>query len=149
MKKHNKIISMWLSRNPEIQTRAVMFFDKQKDIKNKNKKQFITTKDCFLFITFDNGTTLHLHAPKHYKFDGATIPFGIGKGDMRLLIPALFHDILCENKAIVNYDRYLADTIFKECLILCGVPKTKAHIMFLIVEAYQKTFCSWRDKDEN
>jgi hypothetical protein len=143
-----KIKDIQLSNDPEIHTRSVLFFDDKGTIKKKNKKQFITTVASSLQVTFDDGSVLNLYAPEFYTFDGATIPFGIGKGDMRLQIPALFHDIMCDEKYWTNYDRKLADTIFKECLIRCGVNRFIAEYMFLHVEVYQKIFCDWRNPNE-
>ena len=63
---------------------------------------------------------------------------------MKLLIPALFHDIICDNKNFVKYDRNLASRIFKATLISCGVNKFTAQMMYIAVETYQKIFCNWR-----
>ena len=143
-----KIVNIELSNDPEIHCRSVLFFDDKGVIKKKNKKQFITTQESTLQITFSDNTILNLYAPAFYTFDGATIPFGIGKGDMRLQIPALFHDIMCDEKYWTNYDRKLTNTIFKECLIKCGVNRVIAEWMFLHVEIYQKLFCNWRNPNE-
>ena len=143
-----KIKDIQLSNDPEIKTRSVLFFDDEGTIKKKNKKQFITTIESTLQITFDDGTMLNLFAPAFFPFDGATIPFGIGKGDMRLQIPALFHDIMCKEKFWTDYDRKLTNTIFKECLIRCGVNRLIAEWMFLHVEVYQTLFCNWRKPNE-
>lgn len=133
-----------LSNDPQISTRAVLFSDKKEEQKNKNKKPFITKKEAMLTVLFDDeDKTLNIIAPKYYIFDGATIPFGLGKGNMQFQIPALFHDIVCENKMIVGYDRKLASMIFKACLLSCGVNKCMAQVMYLAVEAYQKIFCDW------
>lgn len=120
-----------------------MLNDDRDKIKDKNKKQFITCNSTSLTVLFEDNTQLILFAPKGYKFDGATIPFNIGKGNMKFLVPALFHDIMCDRKHIVGYDRNLASRIFKALLIDCGVNKTTAQIMYLAVEAYQKLFGKW------
>lgn len=141
---NKEIVNIYLSGDPKIRTRSIFFDDAKKDVKSKNKKQFITSEPVTLTILFDDETTLKLFADKGTIFDGATIPFNIGKGNMKLLIPALFHDIVCENKSLVDYDRKLADKIFKECLIKCKVNKFIAELMYMHVEAYQKLFCNWR-----
>ena len=132
-----------LSNDPHIHTRSVLFDEKEKVIEDKNKKQFVTCTDATLTVIFSDNTTIDLYAPKGYKFDGATIPFGIGKGNMKLLIPALFHDIMCDNKATINYNRKQANLIFKACLIECDVNKFIAQLMYLAVEAFQIVFCDW------
>lgn len=145
--KNKKIVNIYLSGDPKIRTRSIFFDDAEKEVKSKNKKQFITSEPATLTVLFDDETNLKLFADKGTIFDGATIPFNIGKGNMKLLIPALFHDIVCENKSLVDYDRKLADKIFKECLIKCKVNKLLAEVMYLHVEAYQKLFCNWRRKN--
>ena len=144
MKKEIKELK--LSNNPHIHARSVLLNEDKDKIKDKNRKQFITCNAAKLTILFDDDTKLVLYAPRGYKFDGATIPFNIGKGNMKLLIPALFHDILCDNKNFVDYDRNLASRIFKAALISCGVNKATAQVMYLAVETYQKMFGKWRKK---
>lgn len=142
-----EIKTLKLITDPHIHVRSILFDDDEDERKDKNKKQFITCTESWLEIIFTDNTVLTLYAPKGYKFDGATIPFGIGKGNMKLQIPALFHDIMCDDKAIVNYNRNLASEIFKEALIDCGVNRFIAHIMYLAVEAFQKLCCDWRKPD--
>ena len=135
-----------LSNDPHIHTRAVLFNDSDDVIKEKNKKQFVTCVNSTLTVIFADDTITNLFVNKGYVFDGATIPFGIGKGNMKLQIPALFHDVMCDTKAVVNYDRNMASRIFKACLVTCGVNKYIAHFMYLAVEAYQIIFCDWNKK---
>lgn len=144
-KKNRKIAEIYLSGDPKIRARSVFFDDKKADIKSKNKKQFITTEACELTVFFDDETTLKIFADKDTIFDGATIPFNLGKGNMKFLIPALFHDIMCENKHLVGYNRKLADQIFKECLLKCKVNRFTANFMYMNVEMYQKLFCNWKE----
>lgn len=132
-----KIVKLYLSNDPNIHTRSVLFGDNAETIKKKNKKQFVTTKDCSLTVFFDDESTFVLKAKKGYTFDGATIPFNIGKGDMRLLIPALFHDIMCDDKACVSYNRKLSSAIFYKALLECGKEPFIAKLMYEIVDVYQ------------
>lgn len=138
-----EIKELILSNDPHIHTRSILFDEDTETIKSKNKKQFITCKPAKLTIVFSDDTVLTLYAEKGYIFDGATIPFNIGKGNMKLLIPALFHDIMCDEKAVVDFNRNLASRIFKAALIKCGVNKFTAQVMYLAVEAYQKICCDW------
>lgn len=125
--------------------RVVLPSDDPLTVKSKKKKQFINKKMCILTVdTGDKQFTITAH--KDYCFDSATIPFGIGKGDTRLFVPALFHDIMCDNKAVVDYDRKLSSRIFRELLLMCEVPKWKADIMYNSVEVYQKLFGGWKRK---
>lgn len=134
-----------LSNDPHIHTRSVLFDDGEDEIKNKNKKQFITCKSASLTVEYTDGIKLVLFADKGYVFDGATIPFNIGKGNMKLLIPALFHDVMCDDKSLINYNRKEASNIFKAALIKCKVNKHIANLMYLAVEVFQKLCCDWRN----
>lgn len=136
-----------LSNDPHIHTRSVLFDDDKDEIKAKNKKQFITCQAATLTVLFTNDTAVSLFADKGYTFDGATIPFGIGKGNMKLQIPALFHDVMCDDKSTIKYNRKLASKIFEACLIACGVNKVIAHLMYLAVEAFQVVFCDWKEEE--
>ena len=140
-----KIKNVNLSNDPEIKTQPVFNEDNKDTIAKKQKKQFITDTSSMLKVTFEDDTALYLYAPKGYDYDGATIPFGIGKGNMKLLIPALFHDIMCDKKEIINYNRELSSKIFYECLVYCHVNKIIAGVMYLFVDNFQK-FQDWGRK---
>ena len=143
--KNEKKLRLELSNYPLIMCRTILPTDTKAERKNKNKKQFINLRMSVLTVkTADKQFTITAH--KDYCFDGATIPFGIGKGNMKLLVPAIFHDIMCENKELVDYDRKLSSRIFRELLLMCEVPKWKADIMYNSVEVYQKLFGGWKKK---
>lgn len=139
-----EIRKITLSNNPEIAANAIYPCDTKEDCKRKNKKQFKTLEDAKLTVELTDDTVVILYAPKNYIYDGATIPFNVGKGDMRLLIPALFHDIMCDNKASINYDRKLADTIFLKLLLMNHKHPIIAYTMFFFVEIFQSLFRDWR-----
>jgi hypothetical protein len=141
----DKITHFILRNDPVIQVRAVLPYQKVED---KNKKQFITTKDTKLTITFADNNKLNISIKAGFEYDGASIPFNIGKGDMRLLIPALFHDYLCEHKQIVNYNRNLSSIIFRELLIACDIDKLIARDMYIAVDNYQKLFVNWEKPND-
>ena len=132
-------LKLELSCEPRIAVRVVLPSDDKLTIQSKRKKQFINKKECTLTVMTDE-KTYTITAVKNYCFDGATIPFGIGKGDTRLFVAALFHDIICENKAIVDCDRNLSSRIFRELLLICEVPKWKANVMYFAVENFQRLF---------
>lgn len=133
---------------PVVMCRVILPSDSKIVKKHKNKKQFINLRTSVLTVCV-NDYQFTITAHKDYCFDGATIPFGIGKGNMKLLIPALFHDIMCENKKCINYERKLSSQIFKELLLMCGVPKLKASVMYHCVDNYQKLFGGWNKKDKD
>ena len=136
-------LNLKLSCEPQVAVRVIMPSDDALTIKSKKSKQFLNKKTCILTVYYGDKKYV-IPAHKNYCFDGATIPFGIGKGDTRLFVPALFHDIMCDNKAIIDNDRHLSSLIFKELLIMCKVPKWKAQIMYASVETYQRLFGGWK-----
>lgn len=97
------------------------------------------------------GTVYIIDIPKNYRWDGASIPriFWriIGpKGDTTFLNASMVHDIICENKYLVAYDRQLSSIILREMLLASGVAKWRAIIMYNIVDFVQKYFCDWRNQ---
>lgn len=137
-----KYFKVELIGNPCIIVREVLPYDDEKTVKEKNKKPFMAIKSAVLKVKYD--TREYTIANEcGYKYDGASIPFKIGKGNMKLLIPSLYHDIMCENKGIVDYDRKLSSLIFKELLIQCKVNKLTADIMYRSVDLYQH-FMGWK-----
>lgn len=137
-----KFFKVELIGNPCIIVREVMPYDDEETVKDKNKKPFMAMKTAVLKVKY--GIKEYTITNKSgYKYDGASIPFKIGKGNMKLLIPSLFHDIMCENKAIVDFDRKLSSLIFKELLLQCKVNRLTADIMYRAVDLYQH-FMGWK-----
>lgn len=137
-----KYFKVELIGNPCIVVREVLPSDDDKIVKEKNKKPFMAIKSAVLKVKY--GTKEYTIANEcGYTYDGASIPFKIGKGNMKLLIPSLFHDIMCENKAIVDFNRKLSSLIFKELLLQCKVNRLAADIMYRAVDLYQH-FMGWK-----
>ena len=130
-------VQVKLSNDPEIHSNAVMPWDDKSTIAYKQKHQFTTSVLSTLYVQVNGTKDLQIPAYAATDFDGATIPFGIGKGNMKLLVGALFHDIICNDKSLVNYDRHLASVILRETLIACHLSKFAAWSMFFWVELYQ------------
>lgn len=94
------------------------------------------------------GSQYLIEIPRLYRWDGASIPRVFWRliganGESDFLDASMVHDILCENKNIVNYDRQLSSMIFREILIGSGVSKFKANLMYKCVDIFQKYFCDW------
>lgn len=144
-----KLISVELIGNPFVGTRAVLPYTPLED---KNKKPFIAYKAALIIVKYQNKKKNIIKKvisnESGYCYDGASIPLKIGKSDMRLLIPALYHDIMCEDKRKIDYQRNLSSLIFRELLIQCGVNKVLAQIMYLAVDNYQKLIKEWRVHNE-
>ena len=139
-----KLLEVELSNDPHIITRTVLPFE---EVDDKNKKPFKTTVFSFIRVKVENNRETEeyiITAKRGFEYDGASIPFNIGKGDMRLLIPALFHDIMCEAKGIIGRNRNLSSKIFRELLIQCKVNKVQAQFMYLCVDNYQRVMRGWK-----
>ena len=141
-----KLIVCDLFGNPEIDVREVLPYE---ELGDRNKKPFRTTKSSFIHIKYqtkDKKIKVNtIFAQKDYIYDGASIPFKIGKGNMKLLIPALFHDIMCEDKSKIDFHRNLSSLIFKELLRQCGVNKFVRQMMYIAVDNYQRFMRGWKD----
>ena len=86
--------------------------------------------------------------PKGYCYDGASIPRlfwrVIGANtDNRFLIPALVHDVLCENHSYVDNDRCFSSEVFNALLEAGEVNAFKRFLMKHAVNGFQM-FCNWR-----
>ena len=138
-------IKLSLNKKPHIDTRPVYFDDTEEEIEDKQEKMFLNGKTVILTVYLPD-IQFTITAKKGYEFDGATIPFNLGKGDMRLQIPSLFHDIMCENKELVFRNRNLSTLIFKKLLLECGISKLRAEEMYLAVDNFQRTCDGW-DKE--
>ena len=145
MQSRKNILKLELNQKPIIATQVVYPTDTEFEQKQKLKFPFKLYNNVVLTVK-DKEKSYTITAYKNYCFDGATIPFGLGGKDTRLLVPSLFHDIMCEKKYIIDYDRKLSSDIFYELLIMCGMPKLKAKVMRFAVDNYQKLQKSWRIK---
>ena len=142
-----KIKKLILDKNPVILARAILPADSYEQAKKKNSKQFVNLFDVVLYVSAEKNNEyidFSILANKGYVFDGATIPFNIGKGNMKLLIPALFHDIMCERKNLVFFSRNLSSVIFRELLLKCKVNIFKAYCMYMAVDNYQRFCRGWK-----
>ena len=140
-----KCFNVELFGDPDIKVREVLPTDNEKIVMDKNKKPFIAQKVAVIKVTYED-KVYFIANETNFKYDGASIAFKIGKGNMKLLIPALYHDIICEDKSLVDFDRKLSSMIFKELLIQCKVNKVTAQIMYLAVDNYQKFMQGWKCK---
>ena len=120
-----------------------MPYDDDETVKEKNRKPFQANKSALIKVIYGE-KTYFIANKTGYCYDGATIPFKIGKGNMKLLIPSMFHDIMCEDKSLVDNDRKLSSMIFKELLIQCHLNKLTANIMYEAVDLYQR-FQGWKN----
>ena len=150
-----KDIRLDVSEMPDCDIRENYPTDSKEIKDDKELKPFVLRNKCFVdgvyypqsSSIYSNPFQFHFEITgngKPYNWDGATIPRILwpligGKGSPEFLIASLFHDYMCEHKAILNGNRYLSSLILREVLIACGTPKWKAGIMFVSVDLFQRT----------
>lgn len=141
-------INVKLIGDPCVDIRYVMPWDSEEEAEEKNIMPFLAHKSALIKVIYRDKkgkeTQKIISNPTEYLYDGATIPFRIGKGNMKLLIPALYHDIICEDKSLVDYNRRLSSLIFKELLLQCRVNIYIAEFMYSAVDTYQRFMKGWK-----
>ena len=120
------------------------------DIKDIEKRPFLNKKHVTFYIYYKNEFYV-IGVKKNYAWDGASIPVGFrwmlgGKGNPEFLIPSMVHDIMCENKDVVNRNRKLSSLIFYYLLLACKCNKLKAKIMYAAVDNFQRLFGGWNNE---
>lgn len=143
-------LSITSNKEPHTDVRKPVPSDTISEREIKLGRPYINKTDVQFEINY-LGTVYIIDIPKGYAWDGASIPriFWriIGpKGDNTFLNASMVHDIICENKYLVAYDRQLSSIILREILLASGVAKWRANTMYNIVDFYQKYFCDWRNK---
>lgn len=145
-----EVLSIGFTSSPDVDVRVIKPSMSDEEIEDIKNKPFINKK-AFFVVLFDHKKhkTYKFEVQKNYTWDGASIPklFWriIGSNtDPQFLIASLIHDILCENKEFVNYDRYFADKVFERLLYVARVPKFKRWLMFHCVDNFQK-FKHWEN----
>lgn len=104
--------------------------------KDKKKKPYLNKKRVLFDINY-LGTQYCIVIPKGYTWDGATC---LGLHHLpKFLDASMVHDILCENRQLVDNDRQLSSMIFREICIASGVYKWFAYLAYNAVDNYQKT----------
>lgn len=116
---------------------------KGKELENALNKPFYLTKDLLITIEYKTDT-YNFIIPKGYDWNGANVPFfawlTIGQQkEPRFKLASMVHDYLCENKNVINNDRYLSTLIFETlCEYFGRFNSFKRWLMFHFVDNYQK-----------
>jgi hypothetical protein len=87
--------------------------------------------------------------PKSYCYDGASIPRMfwriIGANtDNKFLIPALIHDVLCENHNYIDNDKEFSTDVFNALLYVGDVGTFKRFLMKNSVGIWQTVIGGWK-----
>lgn len=146
----NTELTIFFSEVPHVCVRYPIPSMTDEEVADIKKKPFINKKELHVAL-FDQYSkeiykfTVH----KGYKYDGATIPRFfwriIGSNtDNTFLIPALIHDVLCENHHYINHDRAFSTKVFDALLKAGGVNSFKRFLMTNSVDFFQR-FCAWEE----
>ena len=145
----NKKVGIFFSENPHISIRYYIPSMTEEERKSIERYPFINKKNLQVrLVDYKKDKTYNFEIPKGYCYDGASIPrlFWriIGSNtDNRFLIPALIHDILCENHSFIDNDRKFSTEVFNALLEASDVNAFKRFLMKNSVDCFQKTQ-KWR-----
>lgn len=145
----NKKVGIFFSENPHISIRYYIPSMTEEERKSIERYPFINKKNLQVrLVNYKKDKTYNFEIPKGYCYDGASIPrlFWriIGSNtDNRFLIPALIHDILCENHSFIDNDRKFSTEVFNALLEASDVNAFKRFLMKNSVDCFQKTQ-KWR-----
>jgi hypothetical protein len=133
---------------PRVCIRYVLPSSTESERKSIEKYPFINKKELKVILKdFVKNKTYTFTIPKGYCYDGASIPKifwrVIGSNtDNRFLIPALIHDVMCENHHYVDNDREFSSKVFNALLEVSEVNPFKRFLMKNSVDFFQR-FCKW------
>lgn len=146
----NKKAGIFFDEIPALGVRYSVPSMTKEERKSVEKYPFICKKELEV-ILYDKikDKSYSFCIPKGYCYDGASIPRlfwrVIGSNtDNRFLIPALIHDVLCENHNYIDNDRAFSTNIFNALLEASGVCSGKRFFMKNSVAAFQTMFCKWQ-----
>ena len=142
-------LSIGFSSMPHVCVRYIVPSATCDEILSIKQYPFICKSELKVTI-FDNlkSRSYKFTIPKGYCYDGASIPrlFWrlIGSNtDNSFLIPALIHDVLCENHNYIDNDRALSTRVFNALLVESKVNPVKRFLMKNSVATFQTLFCKW------
>ena len=145
----NKKVGIFFNQIPYISIIYYVPSMTEEERKSIEKYPFINKKNLQVrLVDYKKEKTYNFEIPKGYCYDGASIPrlFWriIGSNtDNKFLIPALIHDILCENHSYIDYDRKFSTEVFNALLESGEVNAFKRFLMKNSVDCFQKTQ-KWR-----
>lgn len=122
------------------------------ELKQALKKPFIVECDLIVRIFYQSKFYCFI-IPKGYDWNGANVPsfawLLIGQQkEPRFKLASCVHDYICENKKVINYNRYLSTLIFETlCEYFGRFNSVKRWAMFHAVDNFQKLQKGWKNAD--
>ncbi len=145
----DKNLGIFFDDIPKVGIRYILPTSKNDDKKLIKKYPFINRRNLKVELRdYKKDKIYNFEIPKGYCYDGASVPRFfwrvIGANtDNRFLIPALIHDVLCENHHYVDNDRKFSTKVFNALLKVSEVYPFKRFLMKNSVDIFQKFFCKW------
>ena len=145
----DKNLGIFFDDIPKVGIRYILATSKNDDKKLIKKYPFINRRNLKVELRdYKKDKIYNFEIPKGYCYDGASVPRFfwrvIGANtDNRFLIPALIHDVLCENHHYVDNDRKFSTKVFNALLKVSEVYPFKRFLMKNSVDIFQKVFCKW------
>lgn len=144
----NDKVEIFFSEVPKVCIRYMLPSSSIEEKKSIKKYPFINKKTIKVnLLDYEKNKSYEFDIPKGYCYDGATIPrlfwriIGANT-DNKFLIPALIHDVLCENHSYIDNDRKFSTNIFNALLESNEVCPIKRFFMKNSVGFFQR-FCEW------
>lgn len=145
----NKKAGVFFDNVPQVGMRYILPSNTEEEKRSIKKYPFINKRTLQVrLVDYSKKKIYNFFIPKGYCYDGASIPRlfwrVIGSNtDNRFLIPALIHDVLCENHDFVDYDRKFSTNVFNALLEVSEVNSFQRFLMKNSVDVFQKLFCGW------
>ncbi len=145
----NKNVGIFFDQIPKVGVRYSLPSMTKEERRAVEKFPFTCKKELkVLLADYKKNKKYHFIIPKGYCYDGASIPRFfwrlIGPNtDNHFLIPALIHDVLCENHNYVDNDRAFSTEVFNCLLEASKVGSFKRFWMKNSVGIFQTIFCDW------
>ena len=145
----NKNVGIFFDGIPSVGIRYLIPSMTKEEKKSIEKYPFICKKELKVTLAdYKKNKRYDFIIPKGYCYDGASIPrlFWrlIGPNtDNKFLIPALIHDVLCENHNYVENDRAFSTEVFNALLESSEVPALKRFCLKSSVGLFQTVVCRW------
>ena len=145
----NKDAGVFFDDIPHVGVRYYIPSMSLEEKKSIEKYPFINKKNLKVELKdYKKKKVYSFEIPKGYCYDGATIPRAfwrlIGSNtDNKFLIPALIHDVLCENHNYIDNDRKFSSEVFNALLEANKLCPFKRFLMKNSVDFFQH-FCHWR-----
>ena len=145
----NKKAEIYFDKLPSVAVRYYVPSMTYEERKSIEKYPFICKKELNVYLKdIKKNKQYKFTIPKGYCYDGASIPRFfwrvIGANtENKFLVPALIHDVLCENHNFINYDKSFSTDVFNALLEGSGVRGFKRFWMKNAVACYQTLCCDW------